>query len=105
MERLGLVLLLAQLAALAAYAHANTAVVSLHRRRSSLDPNGQRSNQNVVCELHCASPCKQHFPAELTQEYYAIILHVVYDGCSACFILVGRSWIASDAHDAPEPQS
>ncbi len=52
MERLGLVLLLAQLAALATHANAGTAVLPLYRSKSSLDPNAQRSSHNVVCELH-----------------------------------------------------
>ena len=52
MERLGLVLLLVQIVALAAAVHAEQAVVTLHRKKSSLDPDTQRSDQNVVCEFH-----------------------------------------------------
>ena len=52
MERLGLILLLVQIAALAASVHADQAVVALHRKKSSLDPDTQRSGQNVVCEFH-----------------------------------------------------
>jgi hypothetical protein len=52
MERLGLVLLLAQVAVLAASVHADQAVVTLYRKSSSLDPDSQRSKQNVVCEFH-----------------------------------------------------
>lgn len=51
MERLGLVLLLAQLVALAAYADAKTAVIPLYRSKSTLDPDAKRSAHNVVCEL------------------------------------------------------
>lgn len=52
MERLGLVLLLAQLAALAIYVNAGSAVLPLYRSKSHLDPDSQRSAHNVVCELH-----------------------------------------------------
>ena len=52
MERLGLVLLLVQIAALAASVRADQAAVTLHRKESSLDPDTQRSDQNVVCEFH-----------------------------------------------------
>ena len=84
MERPGLILLLAQLAALAAYATAGTAVLPLYRSKSpGLDPDSHRSSHNVVCEFpfyYCSEQQCVAAILQMNEMYWSLMC----DECPSC---------------------